>query len=393
MNPPAPSRTPAGTTAALATAPARGGIAVIVLAGDGIADVLAKVFRSRKSVPRSDLAGGLSLGWIVLGEEVIDEAIVAFDSDRCLAEISIHGGPHVARKVLTVLAECGVRILSDCGLDPALAATAERLAEHDNPAIATEMVLALRQAATPLAASAVTAQWSGGLSALVQEALAGVAGPAGLRAAAAALPLMKRLLIRPEVVIAGPPNVGKSALANALVGRNVCIVSQTPGTTRDWVRTPADADGVGIYLTDTAGLWRAGDDLQAEAVRRAWGQIEAADLVICLTTPEAADDDGLVGRIRSLPAVINVCGKCDVIEPDSATDVAVSGRTSAGLAQLRRLICQRLGFGDFDPAGAMAFTDRQAALLLAGADALDCGDGAAAAAAIQALLKGNDKKP
>ena len=389
MNPPAPSRTPAPATAALATAPARGGIAVIILAGDGVKEVLAKVFRPRKNAARSALADRLSLGWIVRGQQVIDEAIVAYQPKSHLAEISIHGGPQVARKVLTALAECGVRILPDTGPDPALAAAA-RACPHDNPAIAREMLLALRQAAAPLAASAVTAQWSGGLTALAKQALAGVAGPSALRAAAEALPLMKRLLTRPEVVIAGPPNVGKSALANALAGRKVCIVSHTPGTTRDWVRTPADADGVGMYLTDTAGLWAAGDELQAEAVRRAWGRIEAADLVICLTTPEAAGgDDGLLDRLRRLPAVINVSGKCDVLAADPAADLAVSGQTSAGVAQLRRAIRRRLGFADFEPAAAMAFTDRQAALLLAVADALDRGDARTPRDALEKLLKGN----
>ncbi len=381
MNAAAPTRAPGGATAWLATAPARGGIAVIVLSGANAREVLAKVFRPRTRPPGQDR---LALGWIVRGGEVLDEAIVTFHATTGLAEISIHGGAHVAREVLTALGESGAEIVPESRLGPALAAPAGGRG-FDNPAIAQEMLLALRRVTTPLAASAVTAQWSGGLSALAADRP--LSAP-DLRAAGEALPLMQRLLAAPEVVIAGPPNVGKSALANALVGREVCIVSETPGTTRDWVRSPGDADGVGIWVTDTAGLWQAGGGLQAEAVRRAWMRIEAADLVLCVTTPGGDDGAGLIDRLRRLPAVINVSGKSDLFAADPAADVAVSGRTLAGIDDLRRAIRDRLGFAGFDPAAAMAFTARQRRLLTAAADALDRGDRAAARAAAGELLKG-----
>lgn len=389
------------TTARLLTAPARGGIAVIALAGPGAREILREVFRPRGSGPGGDV---LSLGWIVDGDERLDEAIVALGPAGVdWAEINIHGGPHVARKVLTLLAERGAEIIADDAADPALAAPRARLS---NPAVAGEMLSALRSARTPLAAAAVTAQWSGGLSSL---AASENPDPAGLRAAADALPLMKRLLSPAEVVIAGPPNVGKSALANALLGRNVSIVSDTPGTTRDWVRTLADADGVPIWLTDTAGLSVDADptdqarkpqrddstdlavhrDLEAEAVRRAWGRIESADLIVCVTAgPTEPRHRGLLDRLRDQRQVLNVTGKCDVLAPGGVTELAVSAKTLTGIDTLRRAIRERLGFGRFDAAAAMAFTDRQARLLNAAAGALDRGDADAARSAVRELLAG-----
>jgi len=367
------------TTAALTTAPARGGIAVIGLAGPGTARVLGSIFRPGGAGPSP---GRLALGLIADGEEVLDEAIVSM-GDSGVAEINIHGGPHVARKVLTLLAGLGVEIASNARLDPALTAAAGRAGR--NPAIAAEMPAALRRAATPLAASAVTAQWTGGLSAL---ASAGRPDAKALRAAAGALPLMTRLLAPAEVVIAGPPNAGKSALANALVARQVCIVSGAPGTTRDWVRTPTDADGVPIWLTDTAGLWEdptAPDEIERQAVRRAWQRIDQADLVICLTAGDGPGGE-IVDRLLALPDVIRAAGKCDAAAADASADVAVSGVTFDGIADLRAAIRDRLGFGGFDPAAPMAFTQRQADLLTAAAAALDSGRRAEASRMLDLLL-------
>lgn len=370
----------ATTTARLVTAPARGGIAVILLTGPGAREVVGRVFRPRKAWPGE---GKLALGWVVHGEELLDEAVVCLGDDW--SEINIHGGPQVARKVLAALNECGVEIASGEGADPALLAEA---AGGGNPAIAAEMLAALRSAATPLAAGAVTAQWSGGLT-----ALAGQTEPAAgqLRRAADSLAVMSRLLCPAEVVIAGPPNAGKSALTNALVGREVSIVSDTPGTTRDWVRALADFGGVPAWLTDTAGLWARSNGVAAEAMRRAWERIESADVIVCVIGPPAVgsdDHEELLCRLRGLANVLEVAGKCDLAGPLERGMLAVSARSFAGVPELRRAVRTRLGFERFDPTAAMAFTARQAALLTAAADALDRGQVRPARSALDELLLG-----
>ena len=93
--------------------------------------------------------------------------------------------------------------------------------------------------------------------------------PAMLRRAAGRLALIRRLLEPAEVVLAGPPNVGKSTLANALIGRQVSLVHDQAGTTRDWVRHLAVLCGVPVHVTDTAGLWDAPAGVDAQAVGRA----------------------------------------------------------------------------------------------------------------------------
>ncbi len=372
--------TPAATTARLVTSPGRGGIAVIVLAGPGAEAVLRQVFRPRRAWPGS---GQLALGWIVRGQERLDEAVVSIQSGS--VEINIHGGPQVGRKVLALLGDCGAQIVADDPADPVLAAVK---GPFENPAVAREVLAALRSAATALAASALTAQWWGGLSALASspEPRAGE-----LRRAADAMATMKRLLEPAEVVIAGPPNAGKSALANALVGRRASVVSEAPGTTRDWVRSLTDVAGVPVWLTDTAGLWQGRRGVEAEAVRRAWQRIESAQVVICLVPPGGgveAEHAAMLSRLRGLGSVLEVAGKSDLGQAAGPAQVAVSGRSLEGLDALRDAIRRRLGFEGFDPAAPMAFTRRQAGLLTAAAEALDHGPAPQARSALATLLTG-----
>lgn len=374
--------TPATTSARLVTSPARGGIAVIVLAGPEAGRIMREIFRLRSSQGgqgrcEQPESGRLALGWIVSGDEVLDEAIISRPAAGGGVEINIHGGPHVTRKVLTLLADRGARIVADCPVDPVLSA-----AGLGNPAIMDEFLSALRLVSTPLSASAISCQWSGGLSSLLASPQP---EPGRLRSAAAALPLIRRLLEPAAVVIAGLANVGKSTLANALVGRNVAVVSDKPGTTRDWVCTLTDADGVPIRLTDTAGLWSEAEGIDAEAVSRAWTRIESAELVICVTAGDAIEDADLVAHLRSLPNVINVAAKCDIAESVGWADLAVSAERLIGIDALRGAIRGKLGFADFDPTAAMAFTARQAGYLNTAAEALGRGDRAGARSAMAEL--------
>jgi tRNA modification GTPase len=375
-------------TATLQTPPGRGGIAVIALSGDGCADVLAEVFRPL----RSHAAGGnnvLQLGRLMDGREVIDEAIVCCRPGAC--EINIHGGPAVARRTMQLLAARGAII------QPAESAATKTFApahpSWNNPAIGLEMLQVLPQARSELAVSAITQQWSAGLSRLAAEALAAQKTeaveslPPRLRAAGQTLAVMQRLLNPAEVVLAGEPNVGKSTLANALIGREVSLVHAQPGTTRDWVRELAVLGGLPVWLTDTAGLWEADAPIDAEAVRRARHRVEQADLVL-LTSAErtTAVPDWLHAKDKK---ILNVWAKADLAPPPAGfAGPAVSAHTGEGLEELKQAILAALGLADFDPARPMAFAPRQADLLARAANALDAGDTASAYRCLEDLLAG-----
>jgi tRNA modification GTPase len=125
--------------------------------------------------------------------------------------------------------------------------------------------------------------------------------------------------------VTGRPNVGKSSLVNALAGRDVAIVSATPGTTRDALEARVVLGGVPVTLVDTAGLRESTDAVEAEGVRRARARAAEADLVLVVTAP---------GEEEATPHLL-VVNKLDLggVAPTDA--IGVSALTGEGLDTLR----------------------------------------------------------
>ena len=86
-----------------------------------------------------------------------------------------------------------------------------------------------------------------------------------------------------QVVIAGPPNAGKSSFVNWLAQREIAIVAAEPGTTRDVIEVQLDLGGVPVTVCDTAGLREAAGGIEREGIRRAEERLESADLVLWLS--------------------------------------------------------------------------------------------------------------
>ncbi len=107
------------------------------------------------------------------------------------------------------------------------------------------------------------------------------------------------------VVIAGPPNVGKSTLMNALAGRDVAITSPFAGTTRDPIEVAVDLKGYPVIFVDTAGIRHTHDPVEGEGVRRARQRAEHADLTLWL-------DDGDAGPVGVAGPAILVKTKRDL---------------------------------------------------------------------------------
>ncbi|MES5101007.1 tRNA uridine-5-carboxymethylaminomethyl(34) synthesis GTPase MnmE [Agrobacterium sp. BA1120] len=138
-----------------------------------------------------------------------------------------------------------------------------------------------------------------------------------------------------KVALVGAPNVGKSSLLNALSGRDIAIVTDIAGTTRDVISVDLNIDGYLVTVFDTAGLRETADIVEQEGVRRARQTAESADLVLLLTD---FDSDPQQNHDLSVTA-IRVVTKSDLSsKPSHLHDLAISAKTGAGLQQLRERI-------------------------------------------------------
>lgn len=149
-------------------------------------------------------------------------------------------------------------------------------------------------------------------------------------------PSVERLRDGIRIVIAGPPNSGKSTLLNTLTGRDVAIVSSVSGTTRDRIEAPVTRAGIAYVLTDTAGLTTTpGDEIERVGVERAMAAIDGADITLWLDDMPAPD-----------PCHIHVHARADLetraLVPASC-DVAISAATGMGIETLWNIIAERAG--------------------------------------------------
>ncbi|WP_173004664.1 tRNA uridine-5-carboxymethylaminomethyl(34) synthesis GTPase MnmE [Rhizobium dioscoreae] len=143
-----------------------------------------------------------------------------------------------------------------------------------------------------------------------------------------------------KVVIAGAPNAGKSSLMNALAKREVAIVTDIAGTTRDVLHVDLNIAGYAVKLYDTAGLRDTDEVVEREGIRRALRTVADADLVLSL-----AEIGGEAQR--SFPGfagkVLTVGTKADIhAEKTNQYDLLISSTTGSGLAELHNLLRQDL---------------------------------------------------
>ncbi len=133
------------------------------------------------------------------------------------------------------------------------------------------------------------------------------------------------------VVIAGVANVGKSRLLNRLAGEERAIVTETPGTTRDYLHADIPVGGVPVTLIDTAGLRETADPVEREGVRRSREIVAAADLVLFVldgSRPSSTGDRSAYEEIVSLPHLV-LLNKSDLAVVEEGSGFAGAGKRGA----------------------------------------------------------------
>ena len=364
------------TIFALSSGPLPAGIAVVRLSGPAAGAALAALIGPlppprRASYRRVKNGAGASLD---------DGLVLWFPGPKTatgedLAELHLHGGRAV---VAAVLAELG----RQPGCRPAQAGEFTRRAfEHGRIDLAEAEGLAdllaaeteaQRQSALALAEGGLgrlVDQWehellaeSARLEALLDFSDEGDVGevapkPDGLIALRAALealakaPPAERLRDGVRVVLAGPPNSGKSSLFNYLVGREAAIVTPIAGTTRDRIEAPIALNGVPLLLIDTAGLRdETVDEVEAIGIARSGAAMAEADILLWLGPAEAAPAGAVL-----------IAARAD-LEPAGRPGLAVSVKTGLGLEDLRADLVMRAKALLPRP-GALALNARHRAIL------------------------------
>ena len=291
-----------------------------------------------------------------LTDELLDEALVlrfdapATSTGENIVELQCHGGRAVVDAVLAALGEID-------GLRQAESGEFTRRAFENGRIDLTEAegLADLIEAQTESQRKAAFALAEGGLSRQIhhwQERLLALSAraeraidyddddegvdPAMQRDCALLATELKVWLERPRieplkdgvrVVIAGPPNAGKSSLINAIAGEERAIVTAVPGTTRDHIDVPLSLGGVPIRLTDTAGLRPTDDEVEAIGVERAGRLVESADVLLWLGEP---------GDAPAHPRLIRIHAKSDLPARGSAPmgSLAVSSLRGEGIRAL-----------------------------------------------------------
>jgi tRNA modification GTPase len=298
------------TIFALSSGAPPAGIAVVRISGPAAFDAV-RLLAGRLPAPRQAILAALRDS----GGDLLDRALLlcfpgpASATGENVAELHLHGGRAVVRAVEHALSALPGLRAAEPGEFTRRALFNGRIdlseAEGLGDLLAAETE-AQRRAAVRSAEGAVRREVEGWmaralqLSARVEAQLdhsdeddVGEDSTAALAVEATALardietlverPTVERLRDGIRVVLAGPPNAGKSTLFNALAERDAAIVSPVAGTTRDRIETPVVRDGVAFLLTDTAGLAeRPGDAIEAIGIARAHDAVAAADIVVWL---------------------------------------------------------------------------------------------------------------
>ncbi|MBK7899840.1 MAG: tRNA uridine-5-carboxymethylaminomethyl(34) synthesis GTPase MnmE [Azonexus sp.] len=357
---------PADPIAAVATAPGRGGIGVVRVSGPELLPLVEAVTGLRPAPRRACHARFID------GEgRVIDSGLVLhFPAPHSytgedVVEFQGHGGPVVLRLVLARCLDLGARLAQPgeftrraflngkldlaqaeavADLIDASTASAARSAVRSLQGEFSREIHALAEGLTQLRALVeatldfpdedidfLRAADAAGRLAALRTRLARVRARAG----------QGRLLQAGlQVVLAGPPNVGKSSLLNRLAGDDLALVTPVAGTTRDALRSSIQVEGIPLHIIDTAGLRETDDEVERLGIARAWKEIERADLVLVLrdaSTPAGGDEEVLARLPTGVPR-ITVRNKIDLSgeppgrrEADGGVILSLSARSGAGV--------------------------------------------------------------
>jgi tRNA modification GTPase len=376
-------------TAARITAAGRSAIASISVDGHGAVQCVEPLFRRRRPMTLSPVAERRILfgKWLDADSDLAEEVVVCVHGPTRV-EIHCHGGDAAATRILQSLGRAGCRLLS----------SRQWLAANDADLLTREAQWALTQAVTTRVAAILLDQSRGALHRQITRLLQGLADAETDKVRCSLETLRERSavgchLVRGwHVVLVGRPNVGKSSLINALLGYQRAIVFDRAGTTRDVVTAGTAIDGWPARFSDTAGIARDAEAVEAAAVELAWQQVAGADLVVFVSDASGAwtkQDDRIWRRVGNRGLVVH--NKSDLVAEtpgERPQGMLVSASQGQGLRELVAAISRRLVPDPPAPGSPVPFNRRQADCVDEAIAALDRRRPEAAQDALRRLIEG-----
>ena len=366
------------TIAAVATPMGRGGVAVVRVSGPLAADIGSALLGDLPTPRRAAYRRFLAADGAILDDGIA----LYFPGPRSFTgedvlELQGHGGNVVVDMLLRRVLELGARLARPGEFS-------ERAFLNDKLDLAqAEAIADLIDAGSEAAARSAQRSLQGDFSNAVNELLDGLIGLRTYVEAALDFPdeeidfladaaVATRLdtlrhqldairararqgaLLRDglNLVIVGQPNAGKSTLLNRLAGYDAAIVTDIPGTTRDVLRERISLDGLPLHVIDTAGLRESADPVEQEGIRRAWREIEQADLILLLldgSRGTTAEDDAILARLPERLPVLRVHNKIDLTNVAFGAhdgELFISARSGAGVDALIGHLKQVVGYRD-----------------------------------------------
>lgn len=376
------------TIAAVITAPGRAAVGIIRVSGPEAVEMAAEVYEGRADL-RTAQTHTIHYGWVVDAGRRIDEALFllmrspASYTGEDVVEIQCHGGTVSTQEILRLLLRKGAR-LADAG-----EFTKRAFINGKLDLTRAEAVMDIVDAESDAALAQAVAQKSGLLETRIRDArervlelvafiqadldypeddierltddeLAVRVGDVRADLAILIATAQRGRIYREgiKMVIMGAPNVGKSSLLNALLGRDRAIVTDIAGTTRDVVTEHLTIHGVPVEILDTAGIRATDDAIEAIGVERAQAASQEADLVLYVIDASKGVAEADLENLRALSgkAVLLLANKSDLapqaVLPEEWQSVRICAKHGDGIAELEDAIAgcilsdARVGTGD-----------------------------------------------
>jgi len=363
------------TIFAPATLVGESGITVIRISGKETFAIIAEIFSESPNEFKlrnidSFKTHSAHHGYLFNGNEFIDEAVITFFiaphsyTGEDVAEISTHGGSYIYRKINSLLANIGA-IHAEPGEFTRRAYLNGKMDLAQAEAV-SDLIKAKTDQANLLAQKQLTGEFSEKIKSLREELInycslleleldfseEGI----DLVSKEELLARINKLITKfteltrtyesgkiikegVNLAIVGKPNAGKSSIFNYFLNENRAIVSEIPGTTRDYLQEPLIMDGIQFNLIDTAGLRSTEDLIEKEGVRRSKLKIEESDLVLEVEdlTDSSSSYDEFVKKVPK-EKLIKTYNKMDLSSTGKDDGLCVSAKTGENMNLLHNEI-------------------------------------------------------